>query len=305
MFFDTRSFQETKLSLETVREWAGSIANEYLLSGTLPTQALCKIAQVEELTPPQIEMVAAEANKLIHTQKHASMKDKYFAADFPHANAKEVIGKLQASGGGVKLAAQLLDPIFKPQGPDEHAMFGIKPEVMDKTASVRRELKDAYEKVALLKQKTEDRLFLLKSACADAEREFIKKARQMVLSSANSPTERLQVIGSIDHFVKCAGMRFARTSLAKLAHVLKQEGLLLPQSAEETIDYFMSKEADVKAPDELISPWISARVVNGNHPLYITLKTFRDATQEARDCSHRYNLIHDQVEMVKQRIRAL
>lgn len=305
MFFDTRSFQETKLSLETVREWAGTIANEYLLSGTPPTQALCKIAQVEELTPPQIEMVAAEANKMIHTQKHASMKEKYFAADFPHANAKEVIGKLQASGDGVKIAAKVLDPIFKPQGPDEHSMFGIKPEVMDKTASVRRELKDSYEKVALLKQKTEDRLFILKSAYAEAERNFIKKARQMVLSSASNPTERLQVLGSIDHFVKCAGMRFARPSLAKLAHVLKQEGLLLPQNAEETIEYFMSKEADVKAPDELISPWINARVVNGNHPLYITLKTFRDCAQEARDCSHRYNLIHDQVEMVKQRIRAL
>lgn len=303
MFFDARSFSEPKTSMETYREWASSIANSFLTGGIAPTESLCKIAQSEELTPYQIELLAAEANKLIHTHKYASASSKYHAADFPHADAKKAIEKLATVSQG-SVYADTPDPVVKTASVDENSMWGVKPEAMDKTASVRKELKTAHEKVALLKQKGEDRLFLSKVAAADSERAFIKEARQIALSGSNSE-ERMKLLGAVDHLLKQAEATFARKSLAKLAHVLSREGLLLPSHAKKAMDYFLSKEADVKAPVELISPMLNARVINGTHPLYITLKTFRDSVDDMRMASERYGLVHDRLSVIQQRIRAL
>jgi len=303
MFFDTRSFEEPKVSMETFREWAGSVAHQYLSGQGSPTDGVTKIAQIEELTPPQIELLATETNKLIHTQKYASAKtDKYFAADFPHADAKAIIEQLQATGN-VKVAAAAPEPSFD-GGMDEFAMFGVTQPVLDKTASVKRELKVAAEKVAAVHSKSQDRVLLAKYAAESSETDFIKTARQMVLGGNNS-SERMQLLGTVDHLVKVAKMEFARPALAKLAYVLGKEGLLYPPHAEKALDYFMCKDADVKAPQELISEWLPARVINGNHPLYITLKTYNDLSQNLRDCSDRHNIIADKLLVTKQRIRAL
>lgn len=303
MFFDVRSFAEPKTSMETYREWASSIASSFLEGGIPPTLSLCKIAQSEELTPPQIELLAAETNKLIHTQKYASADNKYHAADFPHADARQAIQKLAALGPE-KVAASVPEPVVKTASVDEHALWGVGFEPLDKTAAVKKDLNMAHEKVALLDQKAGDRAFLAKTAEADSERGFIKEARQLALSGTNS-LERMQILGTIDHFVKKAEMDFARASLAKLAYVLGKEGLLLPAHAESAMNYFMAKEADLKAPQELISPMLQARVINGTHPLYITLKTFRDCVENARMATERYGLVHDKLDVVKQRIRAL
>ncbi len=305
MFFDVRSFAEPKTSMETYREWASSIASSYLGGGLTPTESLCKIAQVEELTPPQIELLAAETNKLIHTQKYASAPDKYHAADFPHADARQVIQKLAAIGPA-QVSAAVPEPVVKTASAelDPHDMWGVSPETMDKTAAVKKDLKVAHEKVALLHQKGSDREILSKFAASDSERAFIKEARQLALSGTSS-LERMTILGAIDHFIKTAEMSFARPSLAKLAHVLAREGLLLPEHADKAVDFLLSKEADLKAPAEMISPLLPARVVNGNHPLYITLKTFRECVDDMRMSSNRQGLIQDRLDVVKQRIRAL
>lgn len=304
MFMDARNFAENRLSMDVVREWAGSIASSYLNSGELPTAGVCKVAQSEELTPPQIELLAAEVNKLIHTHKYATIKDKYFAAEFPHADAKEAVSSLQAVGAP-KLACSVPEPRVKKAEADAYKLWGIQPEQMDKTASVKRELRDAGEKVALLHQKAQDRQLMAKHAAASTEHRFIKEARQMVLSSGDNSLERMHVLGSLDHFLKSAEMDFARPSLAKLAYVLGSEGMLLPHHAEKAMTYFMTKEADVKAPDELISPWIQARVVNGEHPLYITLKTFHSRVNDYNNSCQNANVVQDNVRILKQKVRAL
>jgi len=302
--FDARSFDEPKLSMETFREWANSIAHQYLSGNGSPTAGVIKIAQTEELTPSQIELLATETNKLIHTAKYASSKDdKYFAAEFPHADAKAIIEYLQATDQ-TKIAASMPDPTFRDDRPDEFAMFGITPPVMDKTASVKRELQVAQEKVALLKEKSDDRTTLAKYAAENSERAFIKEARQLTLSGDNS-LGRMSILGTMDQMLKVAGMAFAKKSLAKLAYVLGKEGLLWPEHTEKAMGYFLSKEADQNAPQEIISGWMQARVVNGQHPLYITLKTFRDTEQSLRECSDRSNIIQDKLHITKQRIRAL
>jgi hypothetical protein len=300
MFLDPSSFAETKVSMEHFREWANSIASSYLTSGTEPTTSLCKIAQSEELTPHQIALVAGEANKLIHQQKYAAAADKYFAADFPHADARAAIASLQ-NGGSLKVAAVLASPTA--EVPDDYDPFGMGPQGEVKTAELKHQFKHTILKTANLQEKLRDRAILTKEAADNAERAFIKEARQAVLSDSNS-AERMKTLGGIDHFAKCAGLD-AKRQLAKLAYVLSREGLLTQSHAKTALSYFMSKEADCKAPEELISEWLPARVVNGTHPLYITLKTFHDHQGRMDDNRGRSSIVDDKLQILRQKVRAL
>ena len=304
-FFDAGSFKESKLSMDHFREWANEIASSYLTSQVPPTDTLCKIAQAEELTPHQIETLAGESNKAIHQAKYASAKDKYLAADFPLADAKTALARLQSAPGGVKLAAAMPDPVVS-DDVDLHKAVGVEPEVMDKTASVKLQLKHAEIKTASLKQKMDDKVYIEKCAADDAERRFIKEARQAVLQCGANSAERMKTLGGLDAFAKTAGMHAkARPTLAKLAYALAKEGLLQPEHAKTALAYFLSKEADIKAPEELISANLPGMVINGTHPLYITLKTFRDCADRLDDTRGRASIVDDKIEILRQRIRAL
>lgn len=306
-FFNPSTFHESKFTMEHYREWANIAANSYLSDHVDPSTSLSKVAQSEDLTPHQIHTLAGEINKLIHQQKYASVSDKYHAADFPLADAGKVIGGLQFNGGEEKVAAILPEPKFAvEEGPDPFQMFGVEPEQVSKTATLRHEIRNAHQKTALASQKAGDRATLSKYAADAAERNFIKTARQQVLQSASNTTERVKALGNIGHFCKCAGMAdTANPALAKLAGVLMHEGLLEPADGKGAMYYFMGKTADEKAPQDLISPTLQARVVNGKHPLYITLKTFKDRSSALELDRDRNQLIDDRLRISGQYVRAL
>jgi len=303
MFFDHSSVKERTLNMGYFNEWAGQIANSYFNSGVPPTETLCKIAQQEELTPHQVAVLAAEANKEIHKHKYAAVKDKYHAADFPLADAKAALGHLQGDGGQVKIAEVMGEPVFADRSPDMHAMWGVKPEEFDKTASVKTHLKHASVHGELLKQKSADELIMTKHAESTAEAAFVKMARQLVLEGENA-SARMKIIGKIDSFIKSAGMPIGRRALAKVAFVLGKEGLLNPPQTKTAIEYLV-KEADQTAPEELISKWLPAQIINGEHPLYISLKTFDDCHNRHEECGKKDKIVQDQLAVIKQKVREL
>jgi hypothetical protein len=291
--------------MEHFREWAGSIASAYLTQGTEPTTSLTKIAQSEDLTPEQVQLLAGEANKLIHQHKYANDESKYHAAHFPLADATAVIAGLQVDGGSQKIAMAMPDPVFSDKNPSPFEMFGVEPELMDKTAGVKRELRQRSEKVAFDKQRAGDAVYKAEVACLAAERAFIKEARQVVLSGGSGP-ERTSLLGTVYHMTKAAGMAdLARPALGKLAHVLKGEGLVEPRLGNQVVEFFLTKTADQKAPQELISGFLPAEVVNGEHPLYITLKTYHGYSAALNLHRERYQTIDDRLHIMGQKIRAL
>jgi hypothetical protein len=301
-FFDTSDLVESKYSMADYREWAGEIANSYLNAGAIPTDTLTKIARTSELTPHQINILASEANKLIHTTKYASEANKYFAAEFPLADANNAISALQLAGE-VKTAAQFIDPICSDTGPDVYDMFGIKPEELDKTASVKHQMKAASQKAILLNQKIDDKLFEIKTASETAKHNFIKQARQYIIDEPNS-LARMKMLGVMDHFVKSAGLPAGKVLLAKLAYVLGKEGKLEPKHVKIATEYF-TKSADQTVPEELISKDLPANIVNGEHPLYITLKTVGDNEADLLRYVQESTLVQDKVRLLGQKIRAL
>lgn len=290
-------------SMSHVREWAGEIANSFFASNALPTDTLTKIAKTEELTPHQVEVLAAEANKLIHAHKYAGEGDKYHAADFPMADAREAVKCLQVDGGTVKVAARFSEPVANLPELDLYKAFGVQPEELDKTANIKHHLKNAEEKATLLKQKIDDKLFEVKTAAEVAQHTFIKMARQSMLEEGTS-LDRLSILGKLDQFVKIAGFAHGKKLLAKVAYVLMKEGKLEPSAANKAIAYF-TKEGDQKAPQELISENLPCQVINGQHPLYISLKTVGDLEAEMLRYQQEGLLVMDKLRILKQRVRAL
>lgn len=292
------------VTMANMKEWAGEIANSFFNANALPTDTLTKIAKTEELTPHQVEVLAGEANKLIHTHKYASAEEKYHAADFPLADPKVAVANLQLDGGAVKTASiHLPEPKFETPEMDMFKAFGVQPEEMDKTASVKHHVKLAEEKLELMNQKIQDQAFLLKTAYTNAHNDFIKQARQCLIEESTS-SDRMKVLGQLDHFVKSAGLKHGKKLLAKLAYVMMKEGKLEPSVANKAIAY-LSKEADEKAPDEMISGRLPVQVVNGDHPLYITLKTVGDREADLLRNEQEGLLVQDKLKLLKQRVRAL
>lgn len=301
MFFDSSSFAAPQVTLGHFSEWANSIATSYLKHGIEPTTSLRKLAQSAELTPPQIETVAGEANKLIHQQKYASAKNKYLAADFPHADARAALASLQV--GSVKTATVLPPPQLAVESWDEFAVWGVDRPSQVKTAELKGEMKHAALRTELVRNEIRDQEIMTKQAAENAERAFIKTARQCTLEDGSS-AERMKTLGGIFHATKCAGLDGKR-QLAKVAYVLGKEGMLTPAHAETALKFFLSKEADCKAPPELISEWLQARVVNGNHPLFITLKTYHDHQARMGDHRGRSSIVDDRLQILRQKVRAL
>lgn len=304
MFFEPGSFEARKLSMDHFRDWAATIASQHLKEGLLPTDALVKTAQAEDLTPESINTLAAEINKEIHRQKFAAMKDKYFAADFPLADAAIAIRQLQADGGSVKVATAMPEPDFKRSDADPFEAFGVKDEPLDKTASVRHELKHAAEKLASMDRILADKILILQAQHETTAAQFMKQASQFVHGVAWSQSERMTALNQLNDFIAASGFGFAAPMLEKVAEKLGHGGWLSKSQVEEA-SATLKKTADMKAPESLISPNLPAQIVNGNHPLYITLKTFREQSELLRRYCGEHKLTQDELRIVKQKVRAL
>lgn len=305
-FFDIGSFKETHVSLETLKAWAGAVASGYLSAGTPPTETLVKIARLEELTPHQVELLACESNKMIHQAKFAAVADKYMAADFPLADSKTALLKLAATGE-TKLAGAVPDPVFDDHGPSAYEMFGVQPESgvsSEKTASVKAEMRGVERKAHVLREKLAAEAVMAKASADKSQNDFIKEARQVVLQHADTAAERMKVLGQLDCFVKAAEAPYARPFLAKLAFVLGGEGLLTQGQVKTAMTYFLEKKATA-VPQELISPFLQGQVVNGSHPLYVTLKTFKDHVARMHHARGNRSVVDDELQVLGERITAL
>lgn len=306
--FNSSEFKAREVSMENFRNWAGETAQQYLKEGTEPNTTITKIAQSEELTPAQIAIIATEANKMIHNQKYASEDVKYHAANFPLADSNEIVRRLQV-GSTEKTAG-----FQAPESTNDIDIYGIMErqmgvtvEPMDKTAALKHEMKVASEKSNQLISELETEKFEIQTKLASHKSSFIKQARQSMISE-DTAQGRLHLLGLFDHFVKKAGKEeVGKPLLAKLATVMKLEGMIDSGSCDKAVEYFMSKEADCKAPQELISEALIGKVeiINGDHPLYITLQTIEKGEADRLRNEQQHQLIQDKLKILNQKVRAL
>jgi DNA-binding transcriptional MerR regulator len=282
----------------TLNTFAKIAADEYLgKNKTSLNDTLKKIASEEHLTPNQVEYVVAESNKAVW-QKLFSL-DKTASYDFPLADCKEVLSQLQVSHTPAKVEGADLDYLSPPTSTktasfDPFKALGIQEDAVVKTAAakkeVKRQLQTRLEKLAAVKEEIEMKMMVARTEIERLELDFIKTARNMVTDCPFE--ERGSGMDKVAEFLRgCGRPEQGQLLMKKLAFILKKQGLI--------------KESDLKAPEQYISSNLPARIINGRHSLYVTIKTLFDKVDHHSTLGNQYEIVDSSLPVIKEKIRAL
>jgi hypothetical protein len=222
--------------------------------------------------------------------------DKKASYDFPVADPNIVIEKLQLKPKGVIKEASL-DYLSGPQGSagfvEKTASIDIG--TVDQEPAQRRDMKRTLEhrmeKMSNAKEEIERQMYVLDLKYAETEKTFIKEARALIMEHPFA--DRGDAMVKIAEFVHSAtgDEKLGQDLMKKLAAVVAGQGLI--------------KKADLKAPEEYISAKMPAKIVNGRHALYITIKTLKDNRQEYDPLYRGAEIVDSSLPELKEKIRAL
>jgi len=131
---------------------------------------------------------------------------------------------------------------------------------------------------------------ILEESIRNLETKFVKEARTFIIETPF--TDRLEAMEKIAEFIRSAGqIELGQKLMKKLSHQIAKDGLI--------------KEADMKAPEEYISETLPARVINGNHSLYITIDTIAKKMDTLHGMRRDFVIVDDTLPMLKEKIRGL
>lgn len=282
-------------SKEVLNTFAKLAAESFLSKKTPLNTSLTKIAKEEGLEPHQIEYVAAQSNHAVWERLYGM--DKKASYDFVVADPNAVINNLQVKPKGIIKEASL-DYLSGPTGGSGflEKTASIELDSVEKTAAKKREFKktlqNRMEKMCSAKEELDRQMYVLDLKYAEYEKNFIKEARTMIMEQPF--TDRGTAMIKIAEFVRSASEdneALAKGLMKKLAAVLKGQGLI--------------KVADLKAPEEYIDMKMPAKIVNGRHALYITIKTLKDIRQEYDPLFRGAEIVDSSLPELKEKIRAL
>lgn len=281
-------------SKEVLNSLAKIAADGYLKKNTPMTQTLTKIAEAEGLNTHQVEYVAGEANKMVWASNY--QHDKKAAYDFPLADPTAIVSHLQIKPVE-KIAEANLDYSLPPtqlqkQASDKQVFGEFASGLTDNNdrRTLKHNLQSRYEKLAQARSEAEGDLMILEASINGLDNKFVKEARQMVIQTPF--TERSATIEKIAEFIRSTGhVEVGQRLMSKLASKIVKDGLI--------------KEADLKAPEEYISPTLPARIINGNHSLFITIDTIVKQENRYSSLKHQFIICDDTLPVLKEKIREL
>jgi hypothetical protein len=268
-----------KPDLDILQEFAKQAAHAYLsMEKVALNDSISKIAQVETLSPNEIAIICQESNKLVHTELFKEGSDKYTIFDL--AKPEQIISGLEA---GEKTASAKVDDYSNPPSKGEDDFVVCKTAGHSgfcKTASTQK--KEKLEKLAAERQRIKDDYYGINTELENLETKFVKIARNMLLPY--NIDERQKYFPAIYSFCKKSGVsnKTSQRLVSLLSQVMEKQGLL-------------NKVADMKAGDDLISDNLNARVINGDHPLYVVVKTIPEVEDKKKLYQERHNIIQERI----------
>lgn len=279
---------------EVLNTLAKTAADSYIKRGTALNESLKKTASQEGLEPHQVEYVAAEANKMVWA--HNYKLDKKAAYDFPLADPNTIVGDSQRKPVE-KVAAADLDYMIPPNSMTKIASDGnvygeFKTSITDgmDRRELKHQLQSRFEKLSNAREDITAKIFLEETKIAAHKEKFIKEARELIIQTPF--TDRGDAMDKIAEFVRGAGnIAVGRALMSKLAQKIVKDGLV--------------KQADMRAPEEYISETLPARIINGNHSLYITIDTIVKGEHCLGDLKHHQMIVDGSLPVLKEKIREL
>jgi len=273
-----------KMDLELAKEFAKQAMSAFLGQSKAPlNDTITKIANAENLNSDQVLIVCQESNKMVNTSLFKTAENKY--TNFELADASVILSNINGSEKTASANSQNYDQDYNlaPQETEDH----FKGFSIIKTAG-HAGLNDnskainagRMEKLAHVLKMEEDAIIMSSSSIEASENQFVKIARNQLLPY--SLKERRDLFPYITHFCKEAGLQENHTQklMGYLDKVMVGQGLL-------------EKSADIKADASLISDKLNVRIVNGNHPLHIIVKTIVEKDKKKKLHEENHNIIKD------------
>jgi hypothetical protein len=297
---------------DTLKMLSKQAADSFLKSGGKSTlkAELKKIAAAERLAPVQIPVLTGEANQL--TWKALYDMDKKASYSFVPVNPDEVVGDLQAAAP-VLMKQASEDYFTAPEGSSALKKEasgswsaylptnGHQKLAADKR-SLKHELQNRLEKTAALSERIQDELIKLCSDIEALEIKFIKEARQMLIEIPFA--ERGEGLQKIAEFVRSA-MEPKKDAPALPEKKKKRAALLIAKIAHVMTTQGLYKFAEQQAPESLINYDLPAKIINGNHSLYITINTLGGKWDEEEHMRSNRGIVDATLPQLKEKIRGL
>lgn len=283
----------TDVSPEKLRLLAKIASNKFLSTKAPLTETIQKMADENGLNVHHVARVAEMANHETHSALWGSEADKTKVA-FEVADPSKIVSKEKKVTGGParKASGRSLDSVKKvDRGPSTAEMFGAKPGdvhhglgdlpdkkkvviIIEKTAGVKTAAKDDLIKLAMMNEHEEKNLLRL------VKQAYLGHGIKMPEIYAYACSEGYGEI--------------AQEYLPKIAEQLQRE----------TARAELTKIA-WKAPEELIDYDVPMTVVNGAHPILISLDTLLKYRNDIQQFTGRMARINDDVTILGERLREL
>jgi hypothetical protein len=309
--------QQSKLaSSERLELLANTAAKRYLEEGTDLNDSIRKVASENDLNSHQIERVCEMANIATHQGLWRKTAQKS-NIEFPLAKAAMVIktikptsepGQSSAEGGcgcgnspcGCNIKPMSSDYAGPPtglplKGPSTMSMMGADPAQVHNGLSQEPERKQiiiVLQKKAHARKMLEDKLLYEGMMLETLQKRAFETVKQTVLGGATFRQVYEAAAGS---------------GLGKIAEET------LPEFEEKLIEdthgstrQRLVKMAIGKAPEDMVSNELgNMTVINGAHPVLVSLDTLNRKTGEIRNGLHNLLRIDDEVKTYTQRLREL
>jgi hypothetical protein len=155
---------------------------------------------------------------------------------------------------------------------------------------LKQTLMARYEKLAQARAEGVLDALSLESKIMHLEQKFVKEARAMIIETPF--TDRADAMEKIAEFIRSAGHKDVGVRLMeKLSKAVVSSGLI--------------KQADLQAPEQYISETLPARIINGNHSLYITIDTIVKHQDRISSLKNSFIICDDTLPVLKEKIRGL
>lgn len=298
----------TKVASERLDLLAKTAARRFLHEGIPLNNSIRKMASENDLNMNQVERVCEIANIATHQGLWAKTAQKESIA-FDLADAKmivQVAGNGAPSMGSPSAAAPATAPCTQQDymgppvglpvaGPPMSAMMGCDPAAVHHGLHAepeRKRLIIVIQKQAAARQTLHDQIICRGLELESLEKRAYATIKQCVLQGASFS----------DIYTAAAG-----AGLGKLAeaYLPKFEDRLIEEVHGETHRRLV-KQAISRAPADLISDNLgNMTVINGAHPVLISLDTIQRKTGEIKNGLHNLLRIDDEIKVFTQRMREL
>lgn len=298
--------QHTKVASDRLELLAKTAAKRYLEEQAPLTDSIRKIAEENDLNSNQIERICEMANMATHRALWSKTAQKESIA-FPLADAKTVVRvvkkePLDSTDSESPMVSCPADSDYAgpPKGipscgPSTMSMFGADPE------KVHHGLHDDGEKkriIIVLQKKAAER--------SDLKSKILYQGMQLeTLEKTAYQNFKQAVLGGASFYQIYEAAVGAGLGKVAEERIPKWQDQLISET-HGTQRLRLEKIAIAKAPGDLISGELgNVTVINGAHPVMVSLDTVTKKTGEIKQGLHNLLRIDDEIKVYNQRLREL